>query len=43
MVGGQGQPDWVVVGDGSLMWHEYLSLPGHDTHAVSISAISVMP
>jgi hypothetical protein len=43
MTGGQGQPDWVVVGDGSLMWHEYLSLPGHDTHAVSISAISVMP
>lgn len=43
MIGGQGQPDWVVVGDGSLMWHEYLSLPGHDTHAVSISAISVMP
>ncbi len=39
MIGGQGQPDWVVIEDGSLMWHEYLSLPGHDTHAMPISAI----
>ncbi|HEY5436555.1 MAG TPA: hypothetical protein VIK13_15095 [Candidatus Limnocylindrales bacterium] len=39
MIGGQGQPDWVVIEDGSLIWHEYLSLPGHDTHAVPISAL----
>ncbi len=39
MIGGQGQPDWVVIEDGSLLWHEYLSLPGHDTHAMPISAI----
>jgi hypothetical protein len=42
VIEGQGQPDWVVIEDGSLVWPDYLSLPGHETHAVPISAISAM-
>jgi hypothetical protein len=37
----QGEPDWVLIEDGSLVWHDYLSLP--DTHAVPISSIPVIP
>jgi hypothetical protein len=44
VIGGQGQPDWLVIEVGSLLWRESLPLPGHpDTHAVLISAIPLIP